>query len=161
MNWSKVDGVDLPAVRLLGGKYRFGRRKQEKLSVHHEVLEQMLNHRINRKLSTLISDYSSLLTLISLALPFPDDFTIVAWPSPHILLSVCPGFILQVTVYASNPFAGSSGALFVHFSIPVAELFPGFAMIFLLWHLPCAALHCLAQPCFLAVLISFIWTCLS
>lgn len=75
MNWSKEDGVDLLTVRLLGGKNRFGRRKQEKLSVHHEVLEQVLDHRINRKLSTLISDYS-LLTLISLALLCPNDFTL-------------------------------------------------------------------------------------
>lgn len=71
------DGVDLPSVRLLGGKNRFGRRKQEKLSVHHEVLKQVLEHRINRKLTTLNPDCSSLLTLISLALPLPNDFNTI------------------------------------------------------------------------------------
>lgn len=121
----------------------------------------MLDHRVNRKLTTFILDYSSLLTLISLAWPLPKNFNIVVWPSPHILLSVCRVFILQVTVYTCYPFAGSSCALFVHFSIPIAELFPDFTMLFLLWHLPCAALYSSVQPCFLTSLMSFIWMWLS
>lgn len=53
-----------------------------------EVLEQLLHHRIKRKLTIFISDYSSLLTLVYLSLPLPNDFNIIVWPPPHILLSL-------------------------------------------------------------------------